>query len=64
MGGAGNDALHKGYGRDRLYGGPGRDFFVSTRVGPNARRIDGGSGRDRANIKRGERRVTVGVERY
>jgi Ca2+-binding RTX toxin-like protein len=61
-GNAGADLLSAGYGRDSLWGGSGHDLLVATILGPAARMIDGGPGRDTARFNPRERRHVRNVE--
>ena len=63
FGNSGNDKIRAGHGADRLHGGSGNDSMSTYVMGPRARMIDGGSGRDRAEINRSERSRTRSVER-
>jgi Ca2+-binding RTX toxin-like protein len=58
LGGAGNDRARGGGGRDRFYGNAGRDRLQS-RDKKRGERVNGGSGRDRATIDRGDRVTSV-----
>lgn len=51
-GGRGADAIYGGASRDRLFGGVGRDFLFARDL--RSDRLDGGPGRDRAQINRGD----------
>jgi acid phosphatase type 7 len=57
FGGPGDDVITGGPGADRLYGGPGRDTFHARDGFPD--RIDGGAGRDRADLGRLDRGTNV-----
>ena len=52
------DSLNGNRGRDRLYGNGGSDRLVSRdrKIGEP---LDGGSGRDRATVDRGDRLTSV-----
>jgi hypothetical protein len=60
-GGSGNDELRGNSGRDRLYGNTGRDRFVDrggakvSTARRNADFVNGGKGRDRASVNKGDR---------
>jgi len=58
LGGPGRDSENGGKGRDRLYGNAGNDRLVS-RDKKRGERVNGGSGRDRATVDRGDRLVSV-----
>ena len=51
-GGRGADAIYGGASRDRLFGGVGTDFLFARDL--RSDRLDGGPGRDRAQINRGD----------
>ena len=60
-GGSGNDEIHGNSGRDRMYGNTGRDKFVDrggakvSAARRNADFVNGGRGRDRASVNKGDR---------
>ena len=60
-GGSGNDQLYGNSGRDRLYGNAGSDRFYDNTGGKvtaakrNGDFVNGGSGRDRAKVNKGDR---------
>ena len=60
-GGSGNDEIHGNSGRDRMYGNSGRDKFVDrggakvSAARRNADYVNGGRGRDRASVNKGDR---------
>jgi Ca2+-binding RTX toxin-like protein len=58
VGGPGNDRVNGNRGRDRLYGNGGNDRLVSRdrNIGEP---LDGGSGRDKASVDRGDRLTSV-----
>jgi Ca2+-binding RTX toxin-like protein len=58
VGGPGNDTMNGNRGRDRLYGNGGNDRLVSRdrNIGEP---LDGGSGRDRASVDRGDRLTSI-----
>ena len=58
VGGPGRDTINGNRGRDRLYGNGGNDKLVSRdrKIGEP---LDGGSGRDRATVDRGDRLTSV-----
>ena len=58
IGGPGRDYENGGGGRDRLYGNAGNDRLVS-RDKKLGERLNGGSGRDRATVDRGDRLVSI-----
>ena len=57
FGGPGADTISGGPGADRLYGGPGGDSLHARDGSPD--QIDGGVGRDRADLGRLDRRTGV-----
>ena len=58
IGGPGRDTVNGNSGRDRLYGNAGNDKLVSRdrKIGEP---LNGGAGRDRATVDRGDRLVSV-----
>jgi hypothetical protein len=60
-GGNGGDTMAGQSGRDRLYGNKGNDRMVSSGDRRRGDRVNGGPGRDRATVNRGDR--TRSVER-
>jgi Ca2+-binding RTX toxin-like protein len=58
VGGPGNDTMNGNRGRDRLYGNGGNDRLVSRdrNIGEP---LNGGSGRDRASVDRGDRLTSI-----
>ena len=57
LGGPGDDTITGGPGADRLYGGPGNDTLHARDGFPD--RVDGGAGRDRADLGRLDRGTRV-----
>jgi Ca2+-binding RTX toxin-like protein len=58
VGGPGNDTMNGNRGRDRLYGNGGNDRFVS-RDRNLGEPLDGGPGRDKASVDRGDRLTSI-----
>jgi Ca2+-binding RTX toxin-like protein len=58
VGGPGNDTINGNRGRDRLYGNGGNDRLVS-RDRNTGEPLDGGSGRDKASVDRGDRLTSI-----